>query len=261
MNLFSVNMFSEVLQTNVEVNIAMPSVECMKKCGKKPAVLYLLHGLYGSSQSWIINSNVLRYNKENNLAIVMPDMNNTFFVNNSAGIKYLDFCAYELLEFVEKTFNVSDKREDNFVCGLSMGGYGAYRIALERPEKFFAAFSLSGALDVVSISDEKNLNAWDEAVVDSFKLNFGKDGAKRGSKDDLFYLLKNLSEKEAKPKLFQYCGRQDYLYLVNIAFKNYIEKLQFDYSYLESEGEHNWDFWDEKICDVLEKIKEMSNII
>ena len=261
MNLFTSNIFSNTLQTTVSVNVIAPDLNTAKMKDGKPCVLYLLHGLHGSHQSWITNSNILRYSADHNMVIVMPDMQNTFYVNNSANIKYLDFCAYELTEIIEKTFIVSDKREDTFICGLSMGGYGAFRIAFERPEKFAAAISLSGAMDIVSMSDPANIEGNDAAVVDMFKLDFGKDGAVLNDKNDLFYLAECLSKKKVKPKLLQYCGKQDYLHGFNIDFKNHMEKLDFDYSYFESDGIHNWDFWDDKIQDVLKRLKEYNEKI
>ncbi len=261
MNLFNTSVFSETLQTTVSINIITPTLSILQRSGEKPGVLYLLHGFHGSHQSWITASNILRYCEEHNLVIVMPDMNNSFYVNNTAGIKYLDFCAYELVDFVEKTFSVSKRREDTFICGLSMGGYGAYRIAFERADKFFAAFSLSGALDVISLADNSEGMGWNETIENTFKLDFGPEGEKTGGENDLLYLAKKVSEKEVKPKLLQYCGRQDFLYDINLKFKSCVENLAFDYEYFESDGIHDWNFWDDKIRDVLKRIKEFNNRI
>lgn len=257
MSLMSVVLKSRILQTTVSLNVIMPYDTLKEKKAEKPAVLYLLHGLYGSHNSWVENSNIVRYVKKKNLCVVMPSMNNTFYVNNIFKMKYLDFMAYELPVFIENTFSVSNRRQDTFICGLSMGGYGAVRIALERNEKFAAAASLSGALDIAAIS-KFGMSGFDEAIVNSFKTNFGENGVSYGEENDLFYILQEKSKQKVKPEIFQYCGKQDYLYDINLNFKNRIEKLDFSHSYYESDGSHNWDFWDEKIKDVLEKFEKIS---
>lgn len=255
--IMSVSINSRILQTGVELSVIMPYDTLKEKRDKKPCVLYLLHGLHGMHNSYLANSNIARYVKNKNVCVVMPSMGNTFYVNNAYGIKYLDFMAYELPEYIENTFVVSTKREDNFVCGLSMGGYGAMRIAFERNEKFAAAASLSGALDIAAIS-KNAANGFDEAVINAFKINFGENGVSYGEENDLFCLAKKVSECKVKPKILQYCGKQDYLYDINKGFKNYIEKLDFEYKYYESNGIHNWDFWDETIKLVIEEFEKIS---
>lgn len=264
MSIISASVFSKVLQTSVGVNIITPYSSLSDKSKGEPCVLYLLHGLFGSQYAWLTASNIVRYAKEHNIVIVMPDLNNTFYVNSSANIKYLDFAAYELVEYIESTFRVSAAREDNFVCGLSMGGYGAYRIAFERPEKFSVAVSLSGALDVAAMSAEnidKMQEMFDETIVNTLKLDFGERGVGKNTENDLLYLAQKINSKKIKPALLQYCGKQDYLYEYNLNFKNHIESLDFEYKYFESDGFHDWDFWDDKIKHVLEELKKINKKI
>lgn len=262
MSLISASVFSKTLQTSVGVNIITPYDNLNEKKGE-PCVLYLLHGLFGSQYAWVTGSNIARYVKGSNIAVVMPDFNNTFYVNSSAHINYLDFAAYELVDFIENTFRVSSAREDNFICGLSMGGYGAYRIAFERPEKFSAAVSLSGALDIAGISRDSidKIDMFDEAVANTFKLNFGNEGVSRNSENDLFYLAEKNNGVKLKPRFLQYCGKQDYLYGYNQNFKNHMQSLDYDFSYFESDGGHDWNFWDEKIQSVLAELKKINNRI
>ncbi len=261
-SLITSSVFSKVLQTTVGVNIITPYSSISENCKNPPCVLYLLHGLFGSQHAWVTGSNIVRYAKGLNLLIVMPDLNNTFYVNSSANIKYLDFAATELPSYIENTFRVSKKREDTFICGISMGGYGAFRIAFSRPEKFSLAISLSGALDLASVS-ENDMNKIQAllsgAVYDTLKLNFGEKGVIKNSENDLFYLAKKISSYNKKPALLQYCGKQDYLYNHNINFKNHVESLGFDSSFYDSGGFHDWDYWDKTIKDVLCKIKSMNS--
>jgi S-formylglutathione hydrolase FrmB len=137
-------------------------------------------------------------------------------------------------------FPLSHEREDTFVAGLSMGGYGAFKLALRCPEKFAAAASLSGALDLVSrLSHFKK----------DFDLIFG--GA-IPPEEDLFPLAERLAASEGpKPKLYQACGTEDYLFDGNRKFLQHARDLQLELEYEEGPGSHNWGFWDLYIQRVL----------
>jgi S-formylglutathione hydrolase FrmB len=112
-------------------------------------VLYLLHGLSDDHTAWSRYTSIGRYAEAAGLAVVMPAVHRSFYANESAGHRYWDFVSEELPEVVRTFFQVSDRSEDTFVAGLSMGGYGAVRLALTFPGRYAAAASMSGALDIV----------------------------------------------------------------------------------------------------------------
>ena len=134
-------------------------------------------------------------------------------------------------------FRLSDKREDNFVAGLSMGGYGALKIALRERDRFCAGAGLSSAIDLES---RKN-NA-------TFQAIFGEN-AEVPAEDDLFRLAENT---ENPPRIFLGVGTEDRLWAENQTMKKALEERGYDLTYRESHGNHNWDFWDEYIVYVLE---------
>ena len=132
-------------------------------------------------------------------------------------------------------FPLSSVREDNFVAGPSMRGYGALKLAFTLPEQFAAAASLSGVTDVTE---------WGDNGDEDFQLVFGKGGPKPGSQHDLFELATSLaSSGRPKPRLYQCCGTEDPLYAQNIRFRDAVQDLGFDYLYEEGPGEHSWDYW------------------
>src|SRR5690606_12198592 len=110
------------------------------------------------------------------------------------GYNYWTFISEELPEISRSFFPLSDKREDNFVAGLSMGGYGAFKLALSHPDKFSAAASLSGALD---FNIEHLLDG--PLSLKEFNNIFGDIDSVRGSENDLFRLIENLDQVEVKP--------------------------------------------------------------
>src|SRR5213080_4930690 len=117
-----------------------------------PPVLYLLHGLSDDDTIWLRRTSIERYVAPLGLAVVMPQVHRSFYTDQASGGNYWTFLSEELPELVGTLFRVSQRREDTFVAGLSMGGYGAVKWALRQPDRFAAAASLSGGLDVAALS-------------------------------------------------------------------------------------------------------------
>ena len=136
---------SPVLRRNTHINVILPTPgETGKKVQQNMKVLYLLHGLHGDETSWLQFSNIARYADEAGIAVVIPGVGNSFYQNMAHGEDFFTYITEELYEFVQALFPVSKKREDTFIAGLSMGGYGAWYLALACPEKFSATASFSG---------------------------------------------------------------------------------------------------------------------
>ena len=141
-------------------------------------------------------------------------------------------------------------RKDNFVAGLSMGGYGAFKLALTYPERFAAAASLSGALDIRAVTSprsDRDNRIW----LAEMRTVFGDLSKVPGSKHDLFTLAKKVAKSPVKPRLYQCCGTEDHLYADNIRFREAVSKLPLDLTYEEGPGGHTWAYWDQMIQNVL----------
>lgn len=144
-------------------------------------------------------------------------------------------------------FPLSQRREDNFVAGLSMGGYGAFKLALCYPQRYAAAASLSGALDVVRLTGTEL-----EAGQPELLHVFGDPQTLAGSRNDLFALAVSArAGGNELPKLYQWCGTEDYLYLDNRRFRKHLESLDIAVNYDEGPGGHEWACWDAQIQKVL----------
>jgi putative tributyrin esterase len=205
--------------------------------------LWLLHGLSDDESIWSRSTSIERYVTPLGLSVVMPNVHHSFYTNMHKGYRYWDFVSQELLEKARGFFPLSSVREDNYVAGLSMGGYGALKLALTLPEQFAAAASLSGVTDVTERREEPAAD---------FELVFGAGGPRRGSAYDLFHLATSLASSDRpKPRLYQCCGTEDFLYSQNIRFRDAIQDLGFDYLYEEGPGDHSWDYWDKAIARAL----------
>ncbi|MBE0700570.1 MAG: esterase family protein [Acholeplasmataceae bacterium] len=236
MAFFQCNYRSEVLQMDVNVNVLVP--QHLHK-GEKVKTLYLLHGYSGNFTNWIRLTNIERYADAKRIAVIMPDVSNSYYTDMAAGYKYFTYLTEELPQMVNSTFPLSTDREDTYVAGLSMGGYGALKCALTYPERYCMASSLSGALDVDNLA-----NRFQEERTAYFKGIFGDDPIKN-TNNDLHHLIKEIiQEKRQMPEIFIGCGTEDFLYEDNQKFRTFLDQLNVSYTYKESKGEHNWEFWD-----------------
>ncbi len=233
MALLNINYKSTILNTTTGLSVILPE---HRKPNVALPVLYLLHGYTGNHTSWQSGTSIERYVRYKNLAVVMPDAFNSFYTDMALGVyPYYTYFLNELMPFCTESFNLSPHRADTYIAGLSMGGYGAFKLALSNSCRFCAAASFSGALDMARLVQERDMRA---VFGDIFE-----------PQNDLFHLAKNVEGE--KPRLYQWCGTEDYLYADNIKFRDYIKPLGFDYTYKDSKGDHEWKYWDEQIRKVL----------
>lgn len=261
------NFFSQALQKNANVIIYLPTQDAddylfgtgNAKYGRSRVykTLYLLHGSYGDYMDWTRLANADRYAQEHNIAVVMPSAENSKYLNMYLGENYMDYIGKELPEFLGTIFPLSDKREDTYIAGLSMGGYGAMRIGLEFPERFGAICSLSGGLDM----DMLNTGNTTEAHVAKFDKNYMKaispNEKMAGTRDDLLYLLKaQLDAGKPIPKLFMACGTEDFIFPSNEKFYAEASKL-VPIDYTRAPGVHDWKFWDCHLQEALDWLAKL----
>jgi len=242
--------FSEVLGLSCSMNVILPQQTNnqigmeSRADGKKHPTLYLLHGLSDDHTTWMRRTSIERYAAPLGLAVVMPAVHRSFYTDMARGYRYWTFISEELPAICRSFFPLSDKREDNFVAGLSMGGYGAFKLALACPDKFAAGASLSGAVGTGVLNDTKD--------TPEFENIFGDLDQIKGSRNDLFHLAEQVSKSDGpKPKLFQCVGTEDFLYQENVEFKEYLERLGLDLTYEEGPGTHEWGYWNKMIQKVL----------
>ena len=243
MALIELDFYAETLGFHTQVTVIMPQ----KWTGCKPEeiggykVLYLLHGLSDDNTIWMRRTSVERYADKYGICVVMPNGHRSFYTDMKYGGAYYKFLTFELPFRMKEFFRISDKREDTFIAGLSMGGYGALKAAMRDPDKYAAAAGLSSAADIKEIYDR-----WPDTAMPIT----GEEDVK--PEDDLFALAEMHKNDEIKPKLYVGIGRQDALYESNQRLLPVLKDCGYDLTYRESDGTHSWEFWDEYIKYVLE---------
>lgn len=204
---------------------------------KKFKTLYLLHGLHGQCTDWMSYSRIRRWAEANDLAVVMPSGDNSFYADRpDAKANYGEFLGRELVEVTRAMFPLSDKREDTFIGGLSMGGYGALRTGLKYHETFGAIIALSSAF--------KQFEAEEISFREYREVCFGPltEAAKTDKNPRI--LMEALADNPRKPAIYIACGLQDELLPWSRLYHELLKGYGFDVVYEEWEGDHDWEFWD-----------------
>ncbi len=249
------NFFSKTLRMNTNITVIIPSYDLFGwsiSPGMKFKTVYLFHGSSGDCYDWVVKTRIEQYAQARKLAIVMPSVENSYYQNMHRGEKYLSFLTEELIDFTRTVFPLSDQREDTYTAGLSMGGYGALKVALSKPEQYAKAASLSGSVDLAFL-----LKDYDGNEVDPFRLFdiFADPARVEGTDADIIHLIEKLGEERRPlPELFLSCGTEDFLYPCHLSAKEKLRNINVSAHIEEHPGAHTWDYWDVHIQHALDWI-------
>ncbi|MGI6004445.1 MAG: alpha/beta hydrolase [Christensenellales bacterium] len=257
---FALHLRSEILEQNTVVHVILPdyasSDRPMKPKDyydqrKKFKVLWLLHGRGGDSSDWMRKTSIERYALERKLAVIMPDARNSWYAD-IPGYKLWTFLEEELMPMTYAFFPLSEKTQDNYIAGLSMGGLGAAKWAINSPHRFRSAAVFSGALFDIRKRFES------EEYAEVFKTLFpGGLESVLGTSDDLYEKTRRFVERknagEHVPNFYISCGTEDELVVdANYAYKAFCDEIGFEATWVFEPGAHTWDFWDRHIQRALD---------
>src|SRR5438105_3307717 len=239
MALCHLHYFSAALKKMTAATLILPEGEGMR--GPFPA-FYLLHGLSDDHTAWVRRTSIERYAQGLPFIVVMPDGGRGFYTDAREGFAY-ETAMLDLIAYVDQTFRTDARREARVIGGLSMGGYGALKLALKHPDLFCSANSHSGALFAAHVPyDPAN------PITAEFMRIFGPNA--RGGSDDLFALAEQI-DRRVLPALRIDCGMEDGLLDVNRRFHAHLDVLGIPHEYEEFPGGHTWDYWDRHAQEAL----------
>ena len=250
MALIQVNYLSKALFRIVPLNVVLPvdrfdadTNEYLVKDDGRFKTLYLLHGLLGNYTDWVCRTRILEWAEEKGLAVVMPSGDNAFyFKSRTPWNDYETFIGQELVDITRRMFPLSDKREDTFIAGLSMGGYGALRNGIVFSDTFSHVAGLSAAVHIFDdTSEEANIGLFDDL-----------EAASKSDMNPRVAVEEMLSEKRQIPKFYMSCGYKDDLMQANEDFRDFLRSKGIDVTWDESDHGHDWDFWNIQIRKVLD---------
>ena len=233
---------SEALERTVPLRALVPLEDAPRV--PMPA-MYLLHGLYGSEQDWFQYTRVMLWARAKGLAVFCPAGENGFYVNQAdTGEAYMRYVGEELPAFTRRLFPLSSRREDTFIAGLSMGGYGALNAGLTYPETFGKVAALSAALRPWKRMDKPQGGCVQRPAY--ARALFGQDTEPW----DTLTLARQCGARA--PELWLSCGAQDDLLEENIALVDGLRQAGIPAHFDQPPGAHNWDFWDREIQRVID---------
>lgn len=254
MSIFHGNFFSDALLCTVDVHVFLPLPTSGDYNPGPPAdfrpgirypALYLLHGAYGGGVEWMEKTRLAHLAQSRRLAVVTAPAGGSFY--RDCGPAYERFFAEELPHMAETVFPLSTRREDRFVAGLSMGGYGALRLALRHPDRYAAAAALSGAFDLAQVLPRLAQAHPMGAAVFGHITDGGPD------QWDLAKLTRRaLDAGAALPALLLSCGVDDAVLDMNRALRDALRAMGVALTYEEHPGDHDWDYWDAQLPAVLD---------
>ncbi len=261
MVVMKLNFHSLLLGIHTKVNVILPTgrpVFYQEKPKELYQVLWLLHGGTDDCNDFIQNTNICRYAEENKIAVILPEDNDAFFTDGyiQNGGLYFSYVTEELVKMCRSILPISDKREDNFVAGNSMGSGGAMKCAVLHPELYGAALMLSGS----GIRMHRAEDTWVAGFLE--KVVKGEDVSDYPAVEDpkrdvqmaipIYNILSDPEKKAALPKLFFTCGGDDRILADVKKAMAFYDKMGLEYFWEEIPGyAHEWDFWDMQLRKAL----------
>lgn len=243
--------YSEALRTKTSIQVILPTplvgdpTQAYYDSDKKVPCLYLLHGTYGDEGDYTRFSRIESYAQEYHVAVVMMEAENSCYRDMPrGGPAFYTYITEELPKMMEWMFPISNKREDRFLCGLSMGGTGAFKLAFTRPDVFGSVACMSANFDGWQEKADAGNSVWSLAFEPGAKL--------AGTDEDMYHVLDQaIASGKKLPDLYVCIGRQDFLYQSNVKFEKYLNSKCIPHVYHEQPGIHNWDFWDDELRRIL----------
>lgn len=232
---------STVLEQDTSLTVVLPYDRPAKNQAKPCRVLYLLHGIKLNDTGWLRRTNVEAYAEHYGLALIMPDGARSFYTDGEHTPPYGTYLSEELPRLCGELFGISSRREDTFVAGLSMGGYGALKLALSNPHRFCAGAGFSAVCDPIAFARTMGGSHTQKEAAAIWGSEY-----RLQPRDDLFHLAGEAAKlpEAQRPRLYLCCGTEDPLYEQNLHLKAHLESLPLQTTFEAWPGGHDWVFWD-----------------
>lgn len=268
MSLLNYTFESQYLFGNTQISVILPdragnkTPEEFYRSGKKYPVLWLLHGTFGDNTDWVRRTNIELYAAQKDLIVVMPSALNSNYSNwptMMMGYNFYDYLVKELMPLIYGWLPASDKPEDNFIAGLSMGGRGTIKFAVNFPDLFNAAAVLSAVpMDFANIKDHDDKNPFmslDDPRLKNTIANAGGLEAYKNNEENVWRIIdESVAAGKKLPRLMFGCGECDELLYSNyITFHKHCDEIGLKADWYHLPGyKHEWPFWDLAIQHALE---------
>ncbi|WP_125569160.1 alpha/beta hydrolase [Companilactobacillus insicii] len=237
MTLLNTSFRTNFLHTYFKTTVVIPDT------GKSNyKAIWLLHGYTADDTTWMRNVNIEKLADKNDIAVIMPEGRNAFYTDSDF-IPYYSFFVKELIPKIQQLLPISDKAEDNYIGGVSMGGYGALKIGFSNPDKFSKIAAMS---PVANIEHFRN-NPKSPMPIKTFDSIFESPEKIKDNQ-----LINIFNQTHPKQKVLQLCGDKDFMHEDNVELKNFLtDNLNDNYTWMPVSGDHSWNTWSENVDQVF----------
>jgi S-formylglutathione hydrolase FrmB len=249
----TIQLESKLIGKTLPYNIILPRDYNTARTSRYP-VIYLLHGLGGHYNDWLVRTNIADYAAWYRLIVVMPEGDNSWYIDNTnvPTDKYESYILQELIPDVQERYRTIEARYGRAIAGLSMGGYGAFKFGLKYPDRFAFVGSVSGAFAATNYTENETGKGtpWENLL-----RVFGPVGSETRQKNDLFELLKQITPGQVTslPYFYFDCGTEDAprIFDANHELDERMLQKKIPHEYRELPGNHSWEYWDSQVQEVL----------
>ncbi|MGY3702871.1 hypothetical protein BW731_04800 [Vagococcus martis] len=229
--------YSTVLAKNVTYCGFFPN-----ELGKEVSVIYLLHGRGGNAKSFLNQTTIERFIQGTSFIAFSVDVGNSYYANSDAFGDVLTFVSQEFPIMMQRIHPFNIKNE--FIIGISMGGYGVLKLLEKYPDRYRGSAMLSPLLVMDTLANHIPQTKKELGTV------FQKEAWPNLVQSDLHHL-------GLETHLIHCCGKDDFMIEDSLDFSNKIGSFLPNYSFYVSEGEHNWDYWDGQLSQIINEFNQL----
>lgn len=237
------NFRSDCISRSVYPVVFLPDLNMWRDVEPPYPTLYFLHGYSGGATETAMFTNIALYAMRYGVAVVLPDGENSFYVDDEKrGAMFSRFVGEELVEVTRSVLPLSRRREDTWIGGISMGGYGSLVNGLRFSERFSKIGMLSPALGLKNPEDRVG----EESPIPAGELKetLGTWKEYRGSyRDYESTLCRMKAEGKEIPEMLLAIGREDFLWQEALRFRKQCGELDVPLRWHEGPGMHDHTFW------------------
>ena len=208
-------------------------------------LLIMLHGLNSDYLGWHTCTRIARYASAYGMVVAFPDGGNGWYTNATDGTAdYEDDLINDFLPHLQKTLPLLQEKKNRAIGGMSMGGYGAVKIAMKHWSLFGTAVSHSGAFEKPQIKDAHPV------------FGHPTENAQCRRKENPFALaeLGMCRWPTERPYLYLDCGEEDFLLDTNRRLRDHLHFIAYPHTYTETQGQHTYPYWDRAFRTILPRI-------
>lgn len=224
--------WSNSMNKSVPVNVITP--ENYSKSDTYP-VIFLLHGHSDNYLKWSQGGVVGDLADKHSVIVVMPDGGYDSWYFDSPIVKdyqYETFVSNELISYVDSCFSTIKDRHGRAITGLSMGGHGAFYIAMRNQDKFANMGSLSGGMDICPFTNKWNISG---------RLGAYDEFPERWENHSVINMTDLLVP--GKMNIVFECGTSDFFYQVNCNMHEKLLNEGIPHDFYSRPGGHSWTYW------------------